>query len=236
MISIITPVLNEKQEIKTFLKHLNNQDGNFELILVDGGSTDGTCEEIKKHRKLFDKQLTILHTTSGRAHSMNIGGQSAHGEILLFLHVDSTLEHGTLPAIQKTINTQDIIGGGLIQAFSNPDTFLQLTSNFGNFRIQLTHIFFGDCGIFVKTDIFNKLGGYDNIPFLEDVEFCKKAKKYGTLRQLPKTITTSPRRYHQYGKIKITIIFSLVYLLNEIGLRPRFFRQYLCAKGDSEIL
>ena len=230
MISIITPVLNESENIKPFIEHLNSISGTFELILVDGGSTDATINEIEKSRKIFKKKLTVVKTYQGRGNQMNKGASVAKGEILLFLHIDCKIEKVTIPIIEKEIKENKIIGGGLYQEFINSDNFLKLASNFGNFRSRITKIFFGDCGIFVKKDIFEKSGGYDDIVFLEDVEFCKKVKKFGKLKQINCKIFSSPRRYVKIGKIKISIIFTLTYLLNSIGFRPKFLIEYIVNK------
>lgn len=230
MISIITPILNEKANIEPFLNYINKQEGDFELILVDGGSSDRTIDEISKNKSKFKRELKLIKTNQGRGHQMNKGAKAAKGDILLFLHVDSTIEKDTIPTIEKKTKKQKIIDGGLIQAFSNSDNFLRLASNFGNFRSRITKIFFGDSGIFIRKDYFNRIGGYDNIIFLEDVEFCKKAKKYGKLKQLQKTIITSPRRYHNQGKIKITMIFSIACLFNMVGFRPKFLIKFIIDK------
>jgi rSAM/selenodomain-associated transferase 2 len=230
MISIITPVLNEQENIQPFINHLNSLEGDFEVIIVDGGSTDTTNEQIQKNIPLIQKKLTLLTTHPGRGHQMNIGAARAQGNILFFLHVDCTIDHNTLTIIENEINTHQIIGGGLIQTFTPTDQFLTLTSNFGNLRSKISQIFFGDCGIFIRKDIFEKIGGNDEIIFLEDVELCKKAKKQGKLIQIPAKIYTSPRRYHHIGKLKITLLFTLTYLLNSLRLRPNFLKKFIIDK------
>jgi rSAM/selenodomain-associated transferase 2 len=227
MISIITPVLNEKGNIKPFFECLNNLKGDFELILVDGGSTDGTLGEIERLKGGFHHPLNVLCASKGRANQMNRGADVAKGDILLFLHVDSQIEEDSLGFIEKRIAEGDIIGGGFTHSFSDPDFFFKLASAFGNFRTRTTKIFFGDFGIFIKKDIFEKMGGYDEIIFLEDVEFCKKAKGHGKLGQIDKMIVTSPRRYHSKGKIRLTVFFTLAVLLNIVGFRPRFLYRYI---------
>jgi rSAM/selenodomain-associated transferase 2 len=227
MISIITPVLNEKDNIEPFFKHLNHQKGDFELILVDGGSTDGTIDEIDRLKGEFHHLLTILRASKGRAIQMNKGAEVAKGDVLLFLHVDSQIEEDSLKHIQNKIAEGDIIGGGFTHSFSDADFSLKLASSFGNFRTRMTKIFFGDFGIFIRKDIFEKMEGYDEIIFLEDVEFCKKAKKHGRLGQIDKMIVTSPRRYHSIGKIRLTVFFTLAVFLNTVGFRPRFLYKYI---------
>lgn len=230
MISIITPVLNEKDNIEAFFHYLGTLEGDFEMIIIDGGSKDGTLDEINGFKQGFPHPLKVLNSPPGRARQMNVGADAAEGDILLFLHVDSQIARDSLPLIENEINEGGIIGGGFTHSFSNPDTFLKMASAFGNARTRATQIFFGDFGIFIRKDVFEKMGGYDELPFLEDVEFCKKAKKHGRLGQIDRLIVTSPRRYHAKGKFKLTAFFSLAVFLNMLGLRPSFLYKWIIEK------
>jgi rSAM/selenodomain-associated transferase 2 len=227
MISIITPILNEKDYIRRFLDQVNGLEGELELILVDGGSEDGTLEEVNRLKEEFHHPLNVISSPKGRGLQMNNGAKSANGDILLFLHADCTIEKDSLRVIENRISEEDIIGGGFTHSFNNPDIFLKMTSSFGNFRSRATKIFFGDFGIFMKKNIFDKMGGYDKIPFLEDVELCKKAKHYGRLEQIDRLIFTSPRRYEKKGKIRLTAFFTIAVLLNIVGVRPKILYQYI---------
>ncbi|KYK34214.1 MAG: hypothetical protein AYK22_05600 [Thermoplasmatales archaeon SG8-52-3] len=230
MISIITPILNESKNIKPFLNHLNTLEGDFELLFVDGGSTDNTISMVENNKKIFNKNLKLIKTSQGRGKQMNEGAKIAEGNILLFLHVDCTLERDTIKVIEEVLKSIKIIGGGMIQAFSNPDFFLRFISKYGNFRVRINKVFFGDYGIFVKKDIFEKIGGYDDIIFLEDVELCKKMKKYGELIQINRKITTSPRRFQSLGKFRVTLMFITALLINIVGIRPKFLIKYIVDK------
>jgi rSAM/selenodomain-associated transferase 2 len=227
MISIITPVLNEEVNIGSFIQHINGLESDFELIIVDGGSVDSTLEEIERMKGEFQHPLKVINSPQGRSLQMNEGSKVAKGEILLFLHVDSQIELDSLNIIENDIEEGIIIGGGFTHSFSNPDRFLRLASYFGNARTKLTGIFYGDFGIFIRKNIFDNMGGYDNIPFLEDVQLCKKAKKYGKLGRIDRIIVTSPRRYEKVGKLRLTAMFTLAVLLNTLGLRPGFLYQYV---------
>jgi rSAM/selenodomain-associated transferase 2 len=227
MISIITPVLNEEENIGNFLDHVNGLDGDFELVLVDGGSVDETLQEIERRKEVFSHELRVLRSQKGRGPQMNKGAREANGDFLLFLHADSEIERDSLKVIENSICEDNKIGGGFTHSFHNPDTFLRITSAFGNARAKTTKIFFGDFGIFIRKDIFNKMGGYKEIPFLEDVELCKTAKEYGDLVQIDKVIKTSARRYEKKGKIRLTAFFTLAVLLNMVGMRPNFLYQYI---------
>lgn len=227
MISIITPVFNEEQNINPFMAHIGSLEGCFELILVDGGSSDRTMEEAKDCMDKFSHGFKILEAERGRAIQMNKGAQMAEGNVFLFLHVDCFLDKDALTLIEKKIYEDNAVGGGFIQSFSNPDFFLKFQSVFGNLRTRITGTFYGDYGIFLKKDVFEKIGGYDEIPFLEDVEICRKAKRYGRLIQIDRLIVTSPRRYFKKGRLRLTFAFIMANLFNMIGWRPGFLWKYI---------
>lgn len=230
LISIITPLINERDCVKPFFEQLRTLKGDFELILVDGGSSDGTLEEVRKNVKEFSHATRLLEAGLGRAAQMDRGTEEARGEILLFLHIDCLMPKESLKLIETEISVNGIIGGAFKQTFSNPDPFLRFMSIFGNLRSQLTGTFFGDYGIFLRKDVFLRIGGYDNTPFLEDVELCRKAKRCGRLAQIDSYIFTSSRRYLSNGKLRTTLIFTVVCLLNFLKLRPRFFSKYMAYK------
>lgn len=230
MISIITPMLNEEENVKPFLDNLGGLEGDFELVLVDGGSRDATVREVERHRDGFPGRLKLLEAGRGRGIQMNRGAEMAEGDILLFLHIDCLIQKDSLKLIEKLIHGKKVIGGGFRQAFLSPDLFLKLQSSIGNLRAELTKTFYGDYGIFIRKDVFEKVGGFDNIPFLEDIEFCKKVKKYGKLIQINRYILTSPRRYLSKGKLRLTAAFTLAILLNSAGLRPGFLIKYIADK------
>jgi rSAM/selenodomain-associated transferase 2 len=227
MISIITPVFNEEKNIEPYMSHLGSLEGDFELIMVDGGSSDHTVEEVQKCIDSFNHKILLVVSERGRAIQMNRGAKMAKGDLFLFLHVDCVLRKDALTIIEKVKYDNNIAGGGFKQAFSNPDFFLKFQSDIGNIRAGLTQVFFGDYGIFLKKKVFRKIGGYDDIAFLEDVEICRKAKRYGRLLQVDRKIVTSPRRYLKKGKIRLTIAFILANMFNDIGWRPGFLWKYI---------
>jgi rSAM/selenodomain-associated transferase 2 len=227
LISIITPLINEEAYVRPFLDNLRNLDGSFELIIVDGGSSDGTLDEVKKNITQFDNKVKLLRASAGRTVQMNRGAEEASGKILLFLHVDCLIPKDSLNVIETRILNGGVIGGAFKQVFSNQDLFLRIVSVFGNLRSRLTGTFFGDYGIFLMKDLFRRIGGYDDVLFLEDVELCRKARQYGKLTQIDRYIFTSSRKYLSEGKVRLTIIFILVCLLNLLKCRPRFFVRYM---------
>jgi cellulose synthase/poly-beta-1,6-N-acetylglucosamine synthase-like glycosyltransferase len=169
----------------------------------------------------------LLVSERGRAIQMNKGAKMAQGDILLFLHVDCVLTKDALIMLEKSTYDTNVAGGGFIQAFSNPDFFLKFQSKFGNIRAGLTQVFYGDYGIFLKKEVFRKIGGYVDIPFLEDVEICRKAKRYGRLLQVDRRIVTSSRRYFKKGRVRLTFVFLLANLFNNIRWYPGFLWKYI---------
>jgi rSAM/selenodomain-associated transferase 2 len=227
MISIITPVLNEEDMVLPLFGNLNECNGDFELIIVDGGSTDNTISEIEKRRTAFKHDLTVLRSDRSRAVQMNKGAGIARGSIFLFLHADSLIETDSLIKIERVLKNGHYIGGGYLQYFSGDDDFLKALSELGNMRVRMGMIFYGDYGIFIRKDIFEQMGGYDEIKILEDVELCKKAKKYGKLVQIESLLLTSPRRFENIGKAKLSAIFITALILNIFSKRPEFLVKYI---------
>jgi len=226
LISIVTPVLNEEANVRSYLSHLDSLEGDFEVIVVDGGSSDGTLEELTSNMKGFGHRIRVLQSSRGRAVQMNEGAKRADGDVLLFLHADCVLPEDALVLVQRELHGKTI-GGGFKQTFSDSDLFLKALSAIGNLIVGLTKIFFGDFGIFLRRDVFEKIGGYDRMIFLEDVEICRKAKRCGKLIQIDRPTYTSARRYAIEGRIRLNIVFALGWFLNMFGLRPYFLKRYI---------
>ncbi|MDI6719934.1 MAG: TIGR04283 family arsenosugar biosynthesis glycosyltransferase [Methanomicrobiales archaeon] len=230
MISIVTPVLNEEESIEPFLSHHRNLAGEFELILVDGGSSDRTLAEVERCRGGFPRPLKVIVSERGRAVQMNRGVQEAEGDILLFLHVDCRIPADSLLRIRETLKADGAIGGAFRHSFRSRDLLLRTESAVWNRLVRVTPMYFGDFGIFMRKDVFLSLGGYDPLPFMEDLELCRRARRRGRLVQLDRYISVSPRRYLQKGKYALTAVYLLAILLNALGVRPAFLVRYVVEK------
>ena len=225
-------MLNEENHIVDFLQHLRLLQGVFEVILVDGGSSDRTIEEVARNIHGFGHPIRLVKSSPGRAIQMNRGAEEATGDVFLFLHADCQIPKDAVNIIERKMSERKIIGGGFKQTFSTPDFFLRLLSAFGNFRTGLTKTFFGDSGIFLRKDTFREIGGYDEVSFLEDVGLCKKAKRWGELIQINRYVVTSPRRFVTEGKIRTALAFAIACTLNILGLRPGFLKKYFAKSAD----
>jgi rSAM/selenodomain-associated transferase 2 len=226
-ISIIIPVLNEEEMITPFLDHLALLQGSFELLIVDGGSSDATCASIQQYSSLFPAPLHLLSVPAGRSGQMNTGAAAAQGEILLFLHVDCRIPADSLQVITQVCTEPGVCGGAFTHSFGEPGLFHAVIGLLVTTCTKYTRTFFGDFGIFVQRDVFFQAGGFELIPFCEDLEFCRSVRKYGRMKQINRVIRSSPRRFQRIGRVKLTTVYLFAIVLNRAGIRPLFLKRYI---------
>ena len=216
MVSIIIPTYNEEKNIRKIQDNLSRLKGDFEVIFCDGGSSDKTIY-------LIDDCYTILNAPKGRANQMNYGSKYAKGDILFFLHCDSIIEEDVILKIKQTIDNGCNVGCLKIE-FDNPIIWMKICGYMSNLRASIRKIAFGDQGIFVRKEIFNKLGGIPSLPIMEDFEFSLRLrrKKY-FIKQIDSKIITSSRRYMETG------IFRTMYQMKKLQI------QYSCGKDIEKI-
>ncbi len=219
MISIIMPVLNEEVVIEKALKNLTKQKGDFELIVVDGGSTDQTTEIAKRY-------ADIIVSDKGRACQMNAGAKVANGDILLFLHADSILQNDALVKLENVMDNKGMIGGAFKYALDDPFWFYRIIEFLANLRARTFSIYPGDHGIFVRRAIFRKIGGFKNIDLMEDIDLSKRLKREGKLVQLDAKIVSSARRLKQEGIITTFFHMQLNRFLFLAGMSPRVLSRF----------
>jgi rSAM/selenodomain-associated transferase 2 len=209
MLSIIIPVYNEEKIIRKVLGGLQYGDS-IEVIVVDGGSRDRTVEFAAQY------PVKVIQSIKNRAVQMNKGAEASSGDMLLFLHADCLLEEGSLKAIQDSLR-DGYDGGCLCQRINSTNFIFRCIEASGSLRAKCLKVFYGDQAIFVRKDIFLKVGGFDNIPLFEDILFSKKIKKEGKTMVLNKKVFVSPRRWEENGIVKATFINWLLtfgFLLN----------------------
>lgn len=188
MISIIIPTLNEERWLPSVLNSIVSQKSKYEIILIDGGSDDNTLKIAQKHSCKI-----LLSTKANRAHQMNLGAQAAIGDILLFLHADTLLSEDALETIEN--RNPKYIGGAFRRRFDSPSILLSVTCRLADWRGALFGWFLGDSTIFVNRKSFEKLGGYRNLPQLEDLDFSRRMKRKGPVVLLNPIVISSARRF-----------------------------------------
>ncbi|MFQ5802757.1 MAG: TIGR04283 family arsenosugar biosynthesis glycosyltransferase [Candidatus Methylomirabilales bacterium] len=222
MLSVIIPVLNEAPNLERLLPDLRDKCPEAEVIVVDGGSTDRTLQVLERFP--FARPV---RSPQGRARQMNAGAHEAQGEILLFLHADTLLPHGASEAIREALADPRIVGGRFDINLESSRLAIQVIAIFMNLRSRLTRIATGDQAIFVRQKIFAEMGGYPNIPLMEDVEYTKRLKRRGRIASLSLRVTASARKWEEEGVLRTVFLMWTLRLLYFWRVSPsRLYRLY----------
>ena len=231
MISVIIPALNEAESIVHTIDSVRQQDQEVEIIVVDGGSVDGTPEIARSH-------ATVISSPRGRAIQMNAGARHASGDVLLFLHSDSVLAPGALAQLQKTLEnppgTGRIVGGTFTSIFDVDNFWLRFYAFCST--IDWLCFRYGDQGIFVRRSIFEAMGGYAEIPLMEDIDLMRRLPKYGRrflIRHYP--VTTSARRFLEHGVVWQEVVNVILVGLWLFGVKPHTLARWYTAHKARQV-
>ncbi|WP_394234057.1 TIGR04283 family arsenosugar biosynthesis glycosyltransferase [Pseudomonas anguilliseptica] len=221
LLSVVIPVRNEAQTLPALLDDLADlRAGGVELILVDGGSADGTCE------LALGRVDQLLRTAPGRALQMNAGAALARGEYLWFVHADTRVSTESLDSLQRALSERPLWGRFDVR-LSGRGLALQLIGAMINLRSRLSGIASGDQGIFVARQRFEALGGYAQIPLMEDLQLCRRLKALARPRCLRPPLSTSSRRWEQNGIWRTVMLMWCLRLAYYCGASPdKLARQY----------
>lgn len=187
-ISIIIPTLDEARVIAALLAQLEPLRSGCEIVFVDGGSSDGTREAI------LDAGFRLVDAPRGRGTQLNAGARASSGEILFFLHADSTLPPDPLGEIRRAMRGRRV---GCFGVRFEPSSPLMLCCRLlSNFRCYVRRIMFGDQGIFIDRDLFFEMGGFPDLPLMEDYRFSLDLRARGFRPAATRRrIATSSRRF-----------------------------------------
>lgn len=212
-ISIIVPTFNEADNIVATLLPLQSlrQQGH-EIIVADGGSNDATIELANP---LADQ---IINAPRGRARQMNTGARQANGDVLLFLHADTLLPDNAVELIQHCLQTK--LWGRFDVHLTGRQALLRVVEFMMNWRSRLSGIATGDQAIFVKRALFDDIGGYADIPLMEDIDISKRLKHRSHPACIKAKLITSSRRWEEYGIFKTIILMWRLRLAYFFGAKP----------------
>ena len=201
-----------------------------ELIVVDGGSSDRTPLLVESYRLSTQHSalspVRLVTAPRGRASQMNEGATTSSGEILLFLHADTQLPHDAKATIESTLADQRIVGGRFDVRFDRPSIWGSIISRMMNWRSRLSGIATGDQALFVRRPIFERMGGFANLPLMEDIDFSRRLKRVGTTAALTSTVTTSFRRWEQQGPLRTILLMWRLRFLYWIGVCPHTLHRW----------
>lgn len=199
-ISVIVPVIDEAAHLALVLSAPGLDDPAVEVIVVDGGSHDGSAE--------IAGQLgarVLRSPNPGRAPQMNHGADAARGEILVFLHADTLLPAGWSQAVRKALGGErECVGGCFRRRFSSDSHLLRITAGLADWRVRLGGPSFGDQVQWVCADAFRQLGGFSEADELEDVDFSLRLRAHGCTVLLRPVVVSSGRRFHRHGVLRQT--------------------------------
>jgi rSAM/selenodomain-associated transferase 2 len=228
-ISIVIPVLDEVERINCSIEKVLSQKGgeNCEVIVVDG-DPDGQTINAICHRDV----ITVV-SEKGRAKQMNAGASLARGEILLFLHADTELPPLGLERIIGTLADERYVGGAFDLGVDSDNFWIKAIVARTRIRSRLTRIPYGDQAIFVRKKYFEEIGGFRDIPFLEDAEFMRRIKNRGDeISILRDRVKTSARRWEKEGIGYTTLRNMLVVGLYRLGVSPQKLAKYYRSHSD----
>jgi rSAM/selenodomain-associated transferase 2 len=211
-VSIIIPTLNEEGSLATTLRELRRQRPQ-EIVVADGGSTDRTCDAAKDADR-------FLIAPRGRASQMNAGAAHAKGDILLFLHADCSLGDGAIAASTRCLRRRDIAAGCFTMHVRASGRLYRLIDDCATARVRLTGIAYGDQGLFLPRELFERLGGFPPLRLMEDVFFSRRLRRHGRIIVAAPRIFVSPRRWQRLGVVRQTLRNWALTALAAAGVHP----------------
>lgn len=197
MISVVIPALNEELHVADVIAGVR-QAGECEIIVVDGGSTDGTLAQASGADR-------VIMSAPGRARQMNTGAKSATGEILLFLHADCRLPVGFADAVAQALKSPDVIGGCFLQRIDSPRRIYRWIEWGNALRVRRLGWIYGDQALFVRRSVFDDLGGFPELPIMEDLYFAKRLRGRGRLTLIADRLVVDARRWEHDGAVRRTL-------------------------------
>ncbi|MEH1976754.1 MAG: TIGR04283 family arsenosugar biosynthesis glycosyltransferase [Nostoc sp.] len=212
-ISIIIPAINEAGNIKKAIA-TTRANLNIEVIVVDGGSSDDTVAIAQS------LNVKVISSSPGRAVQMNAGAVAASGEILLFLHADTRLPTGFDEMIRTALQQPGTVAGAFKLRIDASRLSLRWVEWGVNVRSHFYQMPYGDQAIFLTKEIFQQIGGFSELPIMEDFELMRRLKRIGRVVIIPTPVVTSARRWLQKGVLKTTLLNQIVIIAYLLGVSP----------------
>ncbi len=211
-ISVVVPTINEATHLRDTLSRVTASP-NVECIVADGGSTDATCDIAR------DCGATVVESPRGRATQMNAGAAAATGNVLLFLHADTLLPVGYERHVSHALSLPGVVAGAFVLSFDEPrNASLRLIERATNWRSRALQMPYGDQALFMPTDVFHAVGGYPELPLMEDYQLVRRLRNVGTVATTHTSVVTSARRWRRRGVLRATISNHLTILAFRLGV------------------
>jgi rSAM/selenodomain-associated transferase 2 len=242
-IAVIIPTLNEEQALPRTLACAARL-GFDEILVVDGGSSDrtqaivqslagdgrwaigdrqktGLSEIVPAHSPLpMASSLRLITSAAGRAKQMNAGAAACRPDVLLFLHADTRLPAEARQAVERALDDPACVGGRFDVRFERDAGLAWLIARLISLRSRMSGIATGDQALFVRRSAFERLGGFADLPIMEDVEFARRLKRTGRVAALRARVVTSYRRWERCGVFQTIVLMWTLRLLYWLGVHP----------------
>ena len=223
LVSLLVPTLDEERALPALLDDLAALHGRWEIVIADGGSRDATVALARAH----PSKPGVLTASGGRAAQLNAAARAARGDVLLFLHADSRLPLDAYASLAQAWRTDDVTGGNFALRFDGDGIFERVLA--AVYRLQRGHgFYYGDSSVWVRRERFDELGGYREIPIMDDYDFVRRLERGpGRTRCLPGPATTSARRWRAIGVPRTVLAWFVIRWLYVAGVSPaRLARLY----------
>jgi rSAM/selenodomain-associated transferase 2 len=221
--SFIIPVYQEEEIINSTIDHLMclQKFADAEIIVADGDYEGSTLREIS------NTNVKKILCPEGRARQMNCGAAKSSGDILIFLHADTCLPGNALKMIATLLEDKAIVGGAFDLGIDSKHFAFRVIEKMASWRSRLTRIPYGDQAIFIRRDYFQLLGGFKDIPIMEDVELMQRIKRrQGKINILKDKVKTSPRRWETEGVVFCTLRNWFLITLYLLGAKPETLAKF----------
>ena len=218
-ISIIIPTLNESKNIQATLSSTQIST-NIEVIVVDGGSKDNTVDIVES------LGVKVITGYQNRARQMNAGAKNATGDILLFLHADTVLPADFDAMIRTAMQQPLTVAGAFALRINAAQAGLRLVEWGVKLRSKWFNMPYGDQAIFMTKDKFNDIGGFPELPIMEDFELIRNLKSLGKITFISVPVITSPRRWLKKGILQTTLINQIIIIAYFLGVSPQRIRRW----------
>ncbi len=221
--SVIVPAVNEESRVAGAVSSAWAA-GAVEVIVVDGGSCDETC------RLAVEAGARLISSRPGRALQQNAGARATRGDVLLFLHADCRLPVDAGKQVEEALDDTSVVGGAFCQAIDARGRLFRWLERGNAWRAGRRQVPYGDQGVFVRRNCFEAVGGFPEVPLMDDVMLARKLRRVGRLAVVRGPLQVDARRWRQRGLIRQTLLNWCLLVAWTCGVSPdrlaEFYRRH----------